>query len=192
MHIKRQIIYVLTIIILVNLVGNFFYKRFDLTQDKRYTLSNSAKETIANIDTPIFIDVYLEGDLPPEFKKLKVETKQLLQEFEAFNPNIKFKFVDPLNENGDIESLLKIGAKPSQIEVKQNGKISIQQIFPWAVASFKGDYLKIPLLKNQLGITSEERIINSIQNLEYALANSFNQLTHPKSRKVAALKGNGE
>ena len=192
MHIKRQIIYVLTIIILVNLVGNFFYKRFDLTQDKRYTLSNSAKETIANIDTPIFIDVFLEGDLPPEFKKLKVETKQLLQEFEAFNSNIKFKFVDPLNENGDIELLLKIGAKPSQIEVKQNGKISIQQIFPWAVASFKGDYLKIPLLKNQLGITSEERIINSIQNLEYALANSFNQLTHPKSRKVAALKGNGE
>ena len=105
MHIKRQIIYVLIIIILVNLVGNFFYKRFDLTQDKRYTLSNSAKETIANIDTPIFIDVFLEGDLPPEFKKLKVETKQLLQEFEAFNHKIKFKFVDPLNENGDIESL---------------------------------------------------------------------------------------
>ena len=57
MHIKRQIIYVLIIIILVNLVGNFFYKRFDLTQDKRYTLSNSAKETIANIDTPIFMPV---------------------------------------------------------------------------------------------------------------------------------------
>ena len=192
MRIKRQIIYVLIITIVVNILGNFIYKRFDLTQDKRYTLSNSAKETIVNIDTPIFIDVFLKGDLPPEFKKLKVETKQILEEFEAFNPNIKFKFVDPLNGSGETESLLKIGAKPVQVEVKQNGKISVQQIFPWAVASFKGDYLKISLLKNQLGITSEERITNSIQNLEYAFANSFNQLTHPKNRKVAVLRGNGE
>lgn len=192
MRVKIQIIYILIITILVNIIGNFIYKRFDLTQDKRYTLSNSAKETIANIDTPIFIDIFLKGDLPPEFKKLKVETKQILEEFEAFNSNIKFKFIDPLNGSGETESLLKIGAKPVQVEVKQNGKISIQQIFPWAVASFKGNYLKIPLLKNQLGINSEERITNSIQNLEYAFANSFNQLTHPKNRKVAVLRGNGE
>ena len=192
MRVKIQIIYILIITILVNILGNFIYKRFDLTQDKRYTLSNSAKETIANIDTPIFIDIFLKGDLPPEFKKLKVETKQILEEFEAFNSNIKFKFIDPLNGSGETESLLKIGAKPVQVEVKQNGKISIQQIFPWAVASFKGNYLKIPLLKNQLGINSEERITNSIQNLEYAFANSFNQLTHPKNRKVAVLRGNGE
>lgn len=192
MRVKIQIIYILIITILVNIIGNFIYKRFDLTQDKRYTLSNSAKETIANIDTPIFIDIFLKGDLPPEFKKLKVETKQILEEFEAFNSNIKFKFIDPLNGSGETESLLKIGAKPVQVEVKQNGKISIQQIFPWAVASFKGNYLKIPLLKNQLGINSEDRITNSIQNLEYAFANSFNQLTHPKNRKVAVLRGNGE
>ena len=192
MRVKIQIIYILIITILVNILGNFIYKRFDLTQDKRYTLSNSAKETIANIDTPIFIDIFLKGDLPPEFSKLKVETKQILEEFEAFNSNIKFKFIDPLNGSGESESLLKIGAKPVQVEVKQNGKISIQQVFPWAVASFKGNYLKIPLLKNQLGINSEERITNSIQNLEYAFANSFNQLTHPKNRKVAVLRGNGE
>lgn len=134
---NKQLIYTVVGIILINIIGTIFYKRFDLTQDQRYTLSNSAKKTIANVDSPIFIDVFLEGDLPVEFKKLRVEVKQLLKEFEAFNSNIKFKFVDPVNESGDAASLVKFGAQPSQIEIKQNGKISVQQIFPWAIASLK-------------------------------------------------------
>jgi len=189
---RKQLIYGILGIILINIIGSYFYKRFDLTQDQRYTLSNAAKETIATINIPIFIDVFLEGDLPSEFKRLQIETKQLLEEFEAYNPNVKFKFVNPSEEKGAIESLVKFGAKPAQIEIKQNGKTSIQQVFPWAIASFNGNYIKIPLLKNQLGVSSEERINNSVQNLEYAFADGFNQLIQPKKRKIAVLKGNGE
>lgn len=188
----KELVYILIGIILINVLGGYFYTRFDLTQDQRYTLSNSAKETIAKVDIPIFIEVFLEGELPSEFKRLQSETKQLLEEFEAYNPNVKFKFIDPSIKEGDIESLIKFGAKPAQVEIKQSGKTSTQQIFPWAIASFNGDYIKIPLLKNQLGISSEERVNNSIQNLEYAFADGFNQLVHPKKRKVAVLKGNGE
>ena len=107
---RKQLIYIIVGIILINVVGNYFYKRFDLTQDQRYTLSEAAKETIATIDIPIFIEVFLDGDLPSEFKRLQAETKQLLEEFEAFNPNVKFKFVNPSEEKGDIESLVKFGA----------------------------------------------------------------------------------
>tara|TARA_R110000787_G_scaffold188717_1_gene300490 strand:+ start:10851 stop:12512 length:1662 start_codon:yes stop_codon:yes gene_type:complete len=189
---RKQLIYIIVGIILINVVGSYFYKRFDLTQDQRYTLSEAAKNTIATIDIPIFIEVFLDGDLPSEFKRLQAETKQLLEEFEAFNPNVKFKFVNPSEEKGDIESLMKFGAKPAQIEIKQNGKTSVQQVFPWAIASFNGNYIKIPLLKSQLGVTSEERINNSVQNLEYAFADGFNQIIQPKKRKVAVLKGNGE
>ena len=189
---RKQLIYGILGIILINIIGSYFYKRFDLTQDQRYTLSNAAKETIATINIPIFIDVFLEGDLPSEFKRLQIETKQLLEEFEAYNPNVKFKFVNPSEEKGAIESLVKFGAKPAQIEIKQNGKTSIQQFFPWAIASFNGNYIKIPLLKNQLGVSSEERINNSVQNLEYAFADGFNQLIQLKKRKIAVLKGNGE
>ena len=189
---RKQLIYGFLGIILINIIGSYFYKRFDLTQDQRYSLSNAAKETIATINIPIFIDVFLEGDLPSEFKRLQVETKQILEEFEAYNPNVKFKFVNPSEEKGAIESLMKFGAKPAQIEIQQNGKTSIQQVFPWAIASFNGDYIKISLLKNQLGVSSEERINNSVQNLEYAFADGFNQLIQPKKRKIAVLKGNGE
>ena len=192
MKIRKQLIYGIIGIIIINIVGSYFYKRFDFTEDQRYTLSKPAKEIIANINVPIFIDVFLEGDLPSEFRRLQTETKQLLEEFEAYNPNLKFKFVNPSEEKGDIESLLKFGAKPAQIEIKQNGKTSVQQVFPWAIASFNDNYIKIPLLKNQLGVNTEERVNNSVQNLEYAFADAFNRLIEPKKRKIAVLKGNGE
>ena len=192
MKIRKQLTYGILGIIIINIVGSYFYKRFDLTEDQRYTLSNPAREIIANINVPIFIDVFLEGDLPSEFRRLQTETKQILEEFEAYNPNLKFKFVNPSEEKGDIESLLKFGAKPAQIEIKQNGKTSVQQVFPWAIASFNDNYIKIPLLKNQLGVNTEERINNSVQNLEYAFVDAFNRLIEPKKRKIAVLKGNGE
>ena len=189
---NKNLVLVIVGIIILNVFGNYFYKRFDLTQDKRFTLSQASKNTIATIDAPIFIEVFLEGDFPSEFKRLQSETKQLLEEFEAYNSNIKFKFVNPSDTEGDAEALFKFGAKPAQVEVKENGKVSTQQIFPWAIATYNGRPIKIPLLKNQLGITSEERVNNSIQNLEYAFADGFNKLAHPKKRKVAVIKGNGE
>ena len=79
MKIRKQLTFGLLGIIIINTVGNYFYKRFDLTEDHRYTLSNPAKEIIANINVPIFIDVFLEGDLPSEFRRLQTETKQLLE-----------------------------------------------------------------------------------------------------------------
>jgi gliding-associated putative ABC transporter substrate-binding component GldG len=65
-------------------------------------------------------------------------------------------------------------------------------VFPWALASYKGRTVKIPLLKNQLGATTEERVNSSLQNLEYAFTDAFNKLVTPKSKKIAILKGNGQ
>lgn len=188
----KKLTFILAGIILLNIFGSYFYKRFDLTQDKRYTLSEAAKKTVETLDSPLFIEIFLVGDLPSEFKRLQTETRQILEEFEAYNSSIKFKFISPSDLERDSEALLKFGAKPAQVEIRENGKLSTQQIFPWAIATYNGKPIKIPLLKNQLGISSEERVNNSIQNLEYAFADGFNKLIVPKKRKVAVLKGNGE
>lgn len=183
-------------LILLNIVGNYVYMRFDLTQDKRYTLSEAAKNTISSVDSPIFIEVFLQGNFPPEFKRLQMETKQLLEEFSAYNPNIKYEFTNPLEGEANPEliqeQLRQFGLTTAQVEVRENGKVSTEFVYPWALAYFKDKTVKIPLLKNQLGTTSEERTNNSIQNLEYAFADGFNKLVSPKKRKVAVLKGNGE
>ncbi|MAZ71530.1 MAG: gliding motility-associated ABC transporter substrate-binding protein GldG [Flavobacteriaceae bacterium] len=179
----------------VNFLASKVYQRLDLTQDQRYTLSEAAKETVATVSSPIKVDLFLEGNFPPEFKKLKVETEQLLEEFRSYNPNITYEFINPL-ETDNPEALQQQfnsrGMKGAQVEVRENGKVSTEVIFPWALAYFQEKTVKIPLLKNTLGATPEERVNNSIQNLEYAFANAFHQLVNAKSKRIAVLKGNGE
>ena len=197
MHKKtiQHIIVLLIVFILVNVVASYVYKRFDLTQDQRYTLSEAAKETVATAKSPIVIDVFLEGNFPPEFNRLQSETKQLLEEFSAYNPNIKFEFINPLevdNAQALQQEFAQRNMNGAQVEVRENGKVSTETVFPWALAYYNDKSVAIPLLKNQLGTSTEERVTNSIQNLEYAFADGFNKLITPKKRKVAVLKGNQE
>src|SRR5690606_32216 len=83
-------------LIVINIASNFVFHRFDLTADKRYTLSETTKTILNDISEPLFIEVFLEGNFPAELRKLQTETKQLLEEFQAQNKNIHFVFVDPL------------------------------------------------------------------------------------------------
>lgn len=193
---STQFLIVFTGLIVLNLASNYLYKRFDLTQDKRYTLSETSKEIIDVADSPIIIDVFLEGNFPPEFQKLKTETKQLLEEFKSHNSNISYEFLNPLEGEENPEAiksqLFQLGIKPAQVAVQENGKTTTELVYPWALAYFNEKTVKIPLLVNQLGATSPERVNASIQNLEYAFTDGFNKLLHPKEKKVAILKGNGE
>ncbi len=183
-------------ILLANWISSKAYHRFDLTQDKRYTLSEAAKNTLVTVDSPINIDVFLDGKLPSEFKRLQIETQQLLEEFAAHNPNVNYQFVNPLDEEIDKNALqqvmIQFGIKGANVQIQENGKTTNEIVYPWALAYFNDKTVAIPLLKNQLGATSEQRVNNSIQNLEYAFADGFGKLTQPKRRKVAVLKGNAE
>ena len=181
-------------LVLINYIGNHFYKRVDLTQDKRFTLAEATKEIISRADTPIVVDVFLKGNFPPEFRRLQAETQQLLEEFASENPNIKFDFIDPTEKGSEHfeDELQGYGMTPAQVSVMEGGKQSIEIVYPWALAHYNGKSEKIPLLKNQLGATSEERVNSSLQNLQYAFADGFKKLLTEKSKKVAVLKGNGE
>jgi ABC-2 type transport system permease protein len=187
----------LIVLIAVNIIAGVFSKRFDLTQDKRYTLSPATKNLLAQIEQPIIIDVLLEGDFPAEFKKLQMETRQLLEELSAANSNIKFTFINPVDdpENTDkiINKLSQLGLTPANVTVEDGGKVTQEVIFPWAMAYIEETKpVRIPLLKNKLGADSETRVNNSIQQLEYAFASAIAKLTVKNKKKVAVIKGNGE
>lgn len=186
----------LLVLVLINLLGAFFYTRLDLTEDKRYTLSKAARASAQDFDTPVIVDVLLDGSLPAEFERLKQETQQLLEEFGAENSNIKFNFIDPLEDEGQIENtiaeLQRIGLKPASITVEDNGKVSQEILFPWAMVNHNDRTVRVSLLKNKLGATAEERINNSVQHLEYALADAFTKLKIREKKQIAIIKGNGE
>lgn len=183
-------------LVLLNIIGNFVFHRFDLTSDKRYTLSTATKNILANVEEPIFIDVYLEGNFPAELRKLQTETKQLLEEFNAYNSNVNFLFVDPLaNENEATkmaEQLFENGMKPINISVNDKGKQSQEMVFPWAVATTGEKHARIQLLKNAMSATTEDKIASSVQHLEYAITEAINTVNTEKSKKIAIIKGIGE
>ncbi|TYA54324.1 gliding motility-associated ABC transporter substrate-binding protein GldG [Formosa maritima] len=184
-------------LISLNVITNIYYKRFDLTSDNRYTLSASALNIVEEVDSPIIVDVFLEGEeFPSEFRRLQFETRQILEEFSAFNQQIVFNFINPLedevNRERIIQQLNERGLTPMQLSVEENGKSSQAVIFPWALASYNDVTVKIPLVKNKIGATQQELVNNSVQHLEYAFADGFSKLINPKSKKIAILRGNNQ
>lgn len=179
-----------------NIIGNFFFFRLDLTQDKRYTLSKTSLSILEEVKEPLIVDVFLKGDFPGEFKKLQTETQQLLEEFKAYNRDITFQFVNPIEDETEqeaiMQSFMERGLTPINVSVNEKGKQSQAMVFPWAIVTYKGKSTKVPLLKNLMGASTAEKVNSSVQHLEYAFANAFNTVVKDKQKKVAVIKGNGE
>ncbi len=186
----------LVALLALNFASSFVFSRFDLTHDNRYTLSEPSLNIISEIQEPIEVEVYLEGDFPLEFRRLQTETKQILEEFSAYNDNIVYKFVNPIaseeNSVQVIEQMYKEGYKPISVTVNDKGKQSQEVVFPWAKVTFQGRTARIPLLKNAMGASTEDKVNTSVQHLEYTFVDAFNKVLHEKSKKIAIIKGIGE
>ncbi len=192
----KSLLIVVAFLVVLNVISSYFFKRFDLTQDKRYTLSTTSLNIIKQVQNPLYVKIYLQGDLPAEFKRLQSETRDLFEEFQAYNKNIIFEFVDPL-ENEDesmdnIKNLYLKGLTPINITVDVKGKQSQAMVFPWAIAVYNNKEVNIPLLKNIMGASTTQKVIGSVQHLEYSIADGINKITKERQKKVAVIKGNGE
>lgn len=196
---NKSILYIVAIVvglIIVNAISSSIYQRFDLTKDHRYTLSEASKSLVSNLDSPLIIDVFLEGDFPSEFRLLQTEVKQIVNEFQLETNQIVINYINPIEDETTrqqyIEELTKQGLEPYINTDNSTGKVTQDIIFPWAYASYKDKRVKIPLLKRSLTQGLQEQINNSVQSLEYAFADGFSKLVNAKAKKIAILKGNGE
>lgn len=192
----RQLLIIVGVLIALNFAGNYFFKRFDLTHDKRYTLSETSLNIIKDVKEPLYIDVFLEGDFPGEFKRLQNETRQLLEEFHAYNPDVIFQFVNPLEKKEERDKVMRQfyerGLTPISVTVEDKGKQSQEMVYPWAIATYGSKSTKIPLLKNMMGASTAEKVVSSVQHLEYAVADAIHRVTSERKKTIAVLKGNGE
>ena len=193
---SKSLLFTVAAVVLLNIISNYFFHRFDLTQDHRYTLSPTTLKIVKEIKNPLSIKVYLQGDLPAEFNRLQQESRQLLEEFQAYNSNIIIEFVDPL-ENKDesmdnVKELYRKGLTPINITVDDKGKQSQSMVFPWAIAVYNNKEVNIPLLKNIMGASTSQKVIGSVQHLEYSISDGINKISKDKQKKIAIIKGNGE
>lgn len=201
-NIKRSNVYQLlsgiVIILLVNIIASFLFARLDLTAEKRYSLSTATKKLLKKVDDVVFFKVFLNGDLPPGFQRLSNETKEMLDEFRAYNKNIQYQFVNPSeNPNGKERNdtyrmLVEHGLQPTDLRVSRKGESSQLIIFPGALVSFKGHEIPVQLLMAQLQQGPEQALNASVQALEYNLASAIQILMTPIKPRLAIIEGHGE
>jgi len=193
-----QLILGVLIIILANIIGSFVFTRFDLTSEKRYSLSPVTKKLLKETDDIVYFRVYLEGDFPAGFKRLRNATKEMLDEFRAYNKNVQYEFVNPSQsedekERNDVYQLLmEKGLQPTELQVNTKEGREQQIIFPGLIANYKSNELAVELLNSQIGVNPEEVLNNSIQALEFRLASAIRDLTVIKKPGIAFIRGHGE
>lgn len=189
----------LAIVVLLNFIGSFYFKRFDLTSEKRYTLAESTKKLLGELDDVIFLKVYLQGDFKPGFARLKSEAKEILDVFRAYsNNNIEYEFINiydgvTTEEATNIErQLYEKGLIPEQVTSSSKEKVSQGWIWPGAIVTYKNKETPWQIYKRQIGINEEEAINNSVQDLEYSLTNVIRKLKQKRSQEVSFIEGHGE
>ncbi len=189
----------LVVLVLLNVVSYHFYERLDLTKEKRYTLSNATKELLKNLNDDIFIRVYLEGEFPAGLKRLKNATQDMLAEFRAASKgSIHFVFEDPLAGKNEKEKkeigdqLTEKGLPPTKLEVNTDDQYSKRYIFPGALVRYRDREMPLQLLENQIRLASQEVLNNSVELLEYKIANKIKKITQRIKPTIAFTEGHGE
>ena len=186
------------IVIFVNVIGYYVFGRLDLTSEKRYTLSKSTKSLLKKIDEPVLYRVYLEGEFPADFKRLQNETKEMLNQFRAYNKNVQYEFVNPNDFDNQQErqvfyqKLAQKGIQPTQIQVSTGNGVTTQVLIPAADVIYKGNETSIQLLQSQKYVDQTQLLNNSIQSLEYVLSNAIRALSQGQKPSVAFMRGHGE
>ena len=152
-YIKRQnlieLFLLVAIIILLNIVSSFVFFRWDMTAEKRFTLNHTTKKILQNVDDIIYLKIYLDGNMPPGFKRLQNALKEMLDEFRIYaEDNLQYEFIniekvkDHEKRNAIYKQLYNKGLDPITVYNKNsNGKKTEQILFPGAIMSYRNKEL---------------------------------------------------
>lgn len=188
------------VIVFANVISHYIFTRFDLTSEKRYTLSDSTKEMLKSIDDEALFRVYLDGeDLPAEYRRFRNDIKNMLDQFRAYSRNIEYEFVDPNTFKTDEEKMLfyqtlvKKGLTPIPVTSESDGVQKQQVVYPAMEVSYKGRETAIQLQSAGISGKSTDEVVNaSVENLEYNFVTALHRLSRPVKPRVGFLLGHGE
>ncbi|WP_317172523.1 gliding motility-associated ABC transporter substrate-binding protein GldG [Pedobacter foliorum] len=195
----RLLAFVIGLIVL-NVAAQYIYTRIDFTKEKRFTLTSKSKTILKEATKPITITVFLDGDLPAAFKRLRNATKDLLADYKAYSgTDINIEFVDPISglsgaeQDTVINHLYQIGVEPTTLNIKNDNGFAQKTIFPMAIVEGNDHQLSVKLLQNlDASGNYEENINNSIQNLEYIFTSAIQKVLSGQHPRIGFTEGNGE
>jgi len=195
-----QLIAIMVALILVTFLSGLKFFRVDLTSEKRYSLSHSSRQIMKSLDEVVFIRIYLDGELPPEFVNFRKSVQELMNDFRAYaGERLQYEFINLYEEQDEalrnrmIEELYDKGLRVTNIQIRDgSGGTSTRLVIPGAMVSFRGYELPVNLLKNNPSLSHEVNLNNSIQTLEYEFARAIYSLTQTEVPRIAFIEGHGE
>jgi gliding-associated putative ABC transporter substrate-binding component GldG len=204
----------LVVLMIIIFASNALRYRIDLTSEKRFSLNESTKRLLSNVDSTVNITIFLTGDLPSDYKKLSIATNDLLSEFrDLSNNNIHFKFEKPGESLSDSErlqlydSLQRIGVVFEQNSdvSSANQKATQQLIIPSAIVDYGNNRPVAVDLRSSRTVFKNYNVVNDEPQedkeatlnaaealLEYKFANAIDKLTRKNIPTIAYCIGNGE
>lgn len=190
---------VIAVVVVLNLILTNHFFRIDLTSEKRYSLSPNTVKLVEKVDDVLYVKVYLEGEFPAGFKRLRQSTKEMLDEFAAYSGGkLEYEFIDPFEgadakkANDILRELGDKGLQPTNVQIKKDDESTQKLIVPGAIFYYKGKEYPVNLLKAQFGQSPESVINESIELMEYEMANTLRKCLEKQAKQIAFIDDHGE
>ena len=195
-----ELILGLALLLVINFFAGIRFFRIDLTSEKRYSLAPVTKELLRDLDKPVLIKVYLDGELPADMLQFRKSIREILDEFRAYaGKNLEYTFVNVYDEpdvsirNRIMQDLAGKGLRITDIRLRdKEGGVSTKLIFPGAILNYRGVDFPVNLLKNNPALPYHVNLNNSAQSLEFEFIRAIKSLTSEKVEKIAFIEGNQE
>ena len=192
-----QLLLFIGIVIFLNVLGNFFFTKFDLTEEKRFTLTEPTRDLVSNLDDVVYVKVLLDGELPAGIKRLQTATQEMLDDFRSYSGYIEYEFENPgagtvAEINARKKELAKDRIYPNNLRVKSADETREILFYTYAIVNYKGRALPVNLVDKDGGVLDERTINNSISLLEYKLADAIQKIKNESKPVLAFTSGHGE
>ncbi len=196
-HLVR-LAFAFAILVMLNVISSLYHGYLDLTEEKRYTFSESTERLLEDVDGRVYVQLLLDGTLPADIKRLKQSTIELLQDFEDRNNNIEWELYDPnigaiKTVNQRREELAKDKIFPQEIQIVEAGERTSKLVYPQAIVRLGNRQEVVQLIEaSSMNVPIEVQVNNSIQMLEYKFAFALNNLINPDPKLILFTQGHGE
>ncbi len=187
------------IIIFLNIIATRYFFRLDLTTDRHFSLSETSKELLTKLNQKVYVEVFLDGALTPDYERLKRAVKEKLDEISIYsNGNIQYRFTNP-NAIEDkklkqqyASQLVQKGIEYRYERIENEGNVSEQLIFPSALISSGNKEIPVMFLKGNKTAPIAEQLNQSVEVVEYQLMAALRKLDHQASQFIGFVEGHDE
>jgi len=174
------LILVAGILILINILANRYFFRVDLTEDKRYTLSNATKNLLNELTDPVTITAYFSEGLPPDIDKTRIDFKNMLAEYASRSRGkVLYEFINPNKDPLVEQEAMQNDISPVVINVREKDQSVQKKAYLGAILKFGENTEVIPFI--QPGTA-----------MEYSLSSGLKKLTVQEKKLVGFIQGHGE